>query len=104
MYAVGVLQGVGSIARPPIRSTISKAAALEDQGAAFSILSSFEVLAASLAAIVFNFFYPLTLSLGLPAGNSYFLMAGLDLLQMPLPILLLVYHKWPGAVYKHLRS
>ena len=29
---VGVMQGVGSIVGPPIRSTISKAVALEDQG------------------------------------------------------------------------
>ena len=53
-------------------------------GAAFSILASFQVLAASLAGFVFFFFYPLTLSLGLPAGTSYFLMAAVNLLQMPL--------------------
>lgn len=32
IFVVGVLQGVGSIVVPPIRSTISKAVALEDQG------------------------------------------------------------------------
>lgn len=32
IFVVGVLQGVGSIVAPPIRSTISKAVALEDQG------------------------------------------------------------------------
>ena len=53
-------------------------------GAAFSILSSVEVLAASFAAVIFFFSYPLTLSLGLSAGTSYFLMAVINLFQLPL--------------------
>ena len=55
-------------------------------GAAFSILSSVEVLAASSAGIIFFFFYPVTLSLGLPAGTSYILMAVINLLQLPLTV------------------
>lgn len=47
-------------------------------------MSMFQVLAGSVAAIVFFFLYPLTLYLGLPAGTSYFLMAVINLLQIPL--------------------
>ncbi|CAI8002641.1 Proton-coupled folate transporter, partial [Geodia barretti] len=71
MYAVGVVQGVESIVGPPIRSTISKAVALKDQGAAFSILSSVEVLAALSAGIIFFFFLP---SHPIPGAPSWHLV------------------------------
>lgn len=52
-------------------------------GAAFSILATSQVLAASAATVVFYFFYPLTLSLGLAAGTTYFLLAAIAILQLP---------------------
>lgn len=100
-----------AIAGPGIRSIMSKAIAVEDQGktkftmpdlrplcacthtlslslpycsgALFSIIAGVQVLASVTAAVVFFYFYPATLKMGWRSGSVYFLIAVLLLLAIP---------------------
>lgn len=97
MFVVGVFQGMEAVISSTLRSIMSKLVTAEDQAALFSFVAATELLCSTIASIVYNHVYPLTLKYNLKSGTTFLLMAILCAIPVPLIVLLFCFRKRKSA-------